>query len=378
MACTNGHEEVVRILLRHNLPVKNLYFAEDTCTPLYYASMKGHLNIVKLLLNAKAQVNECDISVAEWNDHEEVVKCLRNHLIAGEFDTKYVLSECIRYGNSHTVLQSVISESSFKKTPTASRKLLLSGFDKIEGIYVKREGNRLSFINDIIYDVVISCTGSRFINSIVKFAEYTFIENRVKLESFTTEETPKSACIVLNQTYNEIYFERLLLEIRNGNEKVFANIQNKNQGYRKVFIEYLTAHLTDSDVDSLKSPLVLSCKMGYDDFVLYLVGKWNRLLEYSIYETETPLAEACSRGYFDIVKILKESEKYRDTGVIRNSNLPILCACDKGYTNVVKFLLTHGVYQDLNSGFVASVENGHTEIVLLLIEKEPKLLERNG
>ncbi|CAG2202488.1 unnamed protein product [Mytilus edulis] len=236
----------------------------------------------------------------------------------------------------------------------------------------------MSFINEIIYDVVISCIGSKFINSIVKFAEYSFIEHRVKLESFTTQETPKSAFLVLNQTYNELYFERLLLEIREGNERVFANIQNKYHGYRKAFIEYLTAHLTDSDVKFLKSPLLLSCKMGYDDVVLYLVGKWNRLLEYSISETETPLAEACKRGYFDIVKILVKSEKYRDTGVIGNPDLPIVRACENGYTDIVKFLLTNGVYRDLYSGFDASCKNGHTEIVLLLKDKEPKLLQRNG
>ncbi|CAG2202490.1 unnamed protein product [Mytilus edulis] len=41
--------------------------------------------------------------------------CLALLLVAGEFDTQYYSCECIRYGNCHTVLQSVISESSFKK-----------------------------------------------------------------------------------------------------------------------------------------------------------------------------------------------------------------------------------------------------------------------
>ncbi|CAC5370655.1 unnamed protein product [Mytilus coruscus] len=204
-------------------------------------------------------------------------------LVAREFNTQYGLTGCFNYvSNYHAILRSVISESKFKNTPTASHKFLLSGLDAIEGIYVKREGYLLSFINDKIYIVVISCIGSMFIHSIVKFTEYSFIENRVRLESFATEETVKSASIILNEVYNEIFFARLIQEIRNGNERVFANIQNKNQGYRTAFIEYLKVHLTELDVDSLKSPLLLSCKMGYVDFVLYLVGKWNRLLEYSV------------------------------------------------------------------------------------------------
>ncbi|VDI12386.1 Hypothetical predicted protein [Mytilus galloprovincialis] len=300
--------------------------------------------------------------------------CLALLLVAGKLNTKFCFSECINYEARRTyiILQSVISESSLKKKPTASRKFLLSGLDSIEGIYVKREGYLLSFINDKICDVVISCIGGMFIHSILKFMEYSFIENRVKLESFATEETVKSASIILNKAYNEIFFARLVQEIRNGNERVFANIQNKNQGYRTAFIEYLKVHLTESYEDSLKSPLCLSCKMGYVDFVFYLVGKWNRLLEYSIYETETPLSEACSMGYFNIVKFLVDSQKNIDL----QRTEPIELACKKGHLHIVEFLLTQGVYQDLTCTFIDSCANGYTDIVLLLIEKEPNLLEQ--
>ncbi|XP_071135364.1 uncharacterized protein [Mytilus edulis] len=292
-------------------------------------------------------------------------------MVVREINTKYGLSECISYHAILPCLRSVISESNFKNTPMASLKFLLLGLDAIEGIYVKREGYLLSFINDKICDIVISCIGGRFIHSILTFTEYSFIENRVRLESFVTEETVKSASIILNKAYNEIFFARLIQEIRNGNERVFANIQNKNQGYRTAFIEYLKVHLTESDVDSLKSPLLLSCKMGYVDFVLYLVGKWNRLLEYSIYETETPLSEACSMGYFNIVKFLVDSQKNIDL----QRTEPIELACKKGHLHIVEFLLTQGVYQDLTQTFRDSCANGYTDIVLLLIKKEPNLLE---
>ncbi|CAG2188192.1 unnamed protein product [Mytilus edulis] len=275
--------------------------------------------------------------------------CLALLLVAGELDTQFCFSEYVYHEGTYDTLQSVISESSFKKKPTASRKLLLSGFDAIEGIYTNREGYLLSFTNDKIYDVVVSCIGSKFIHSIVKFA-------------------------------------KLLQEIRHRNERVFANIHNNNQGYRKAFIEYLKVHLTESDIDSLKLPLFLSCKLGYDDFVLHLVGQWTRLLDYSMYKTplcedssmysmyqnETPLSEACSMGYFDIVKFLVDSQKNIDVKRIE----PIELACKNGHLHIVKFLLKKGVYRDLTNTLIESCKNGFTDIVLLLTQKEPNLLEQ--
>ena len=314
--------------------------------------------------------------------------CLALLLVAGELDTQFCFSEYVYHEGTYDTLQSVISESSFKKKPTASRKLLLSGFDAIEGIYTNREGYLLSFTNDKIYDVVVSCIGSKFIHSIVKFAKYSFIENRVRLQSFTTKKTDKSCSpsIILNHAYYEIFFARLLQEIRHRNERVFANIHNNNQGYRKAFIEYLKVHLTESDIDSLKLPLFLSCKLGYDDFVLYLVGQWTRLLDYSMYKTplcedssmysmyqnETPLSEACSMGYFDIVKLLVDSQKNIHVKRIE----PIELACKNGHLHIVEFLLTQGVYRDLTNTLIDSCEKGFTDIVLLLIQKEPTLLEQ--
>ncbi|CAG2202486.1 unnamed protein product [Mytilus edulis] len=120
--------------------------------------------------------------------------------------------------------------------------------------------------------------------------------------------------------------------------------KNKNQSYRKAFIEYLTVHLTESDVYAFKLPLLNSCTLGYDEFVSYFARTWNSLLENQTYEQSmlfTPLYEACTRGHLNIVKILVESNKYQDIRGI--SDNPISCACEKGYTDIVELLLTHSV-----------------------------------
>lgn len=117
--------------------------------------------------------------------------CLAMLLVVGDDNTFFSLEECIKTVHSYNVFQSVISESTFTKT-SLGRGLLLSGWKAIEGIYVKREGKCLSFIHDKIYDIVISYMGCRFIKNILMYAEYSLIENRVRLESFITQENTQS------------------------------------------------------------------------------------------------------------------------------------------------------------------------------------------
>lgn len=77
-ACTNGFEEIVGILLSRNVLVNNTN--TSPITPLYLASMNRYWNIVKMLLNASAKVNERDIIIATYNGHEDVAKFLQRHL----------------------------------------------------------------------------------------------------------------------------------------------------------------------------------------------------------------------------------------------------------------------------------------------------------
>ena len=81
-ASLRGHENIVKLLLNKSAAV-NLCNEKGFC-PLYVACENGHDSIVKLLLNYDADVNLCDekgfcpLYVACYNGHESIVQLLLN------------------------------------------------------------------------------------------------------------------------------------------------------------------------------------------------------------------------------------------------------------------------------------------------------------
>lgn len=81
LASCKGYVDIVRLLLKHNAKANTLGVIYDV-TPLIYAAMSGHLEIVKTLVASKARINSktCPYSPAAYwatrNGHIEVVKFL--------------------------------------------------------------------------------------------------------------------------------------------------------------------------------------------------------------------------------------------------------------------------------------------------------------
>lgn len=136
------------------------------------------------------------------------------------------------------------------------------------------------------------------------YAEYSLIENRVRLESFITQENTQITFIILDQAFTEMFFARMLTKIRQNNKRVFGNIHNKDPSYRKAFLDYLKQYLSHSDLKYIQSPLAVSCRFGYEDFVSYIVGRWKtQLIKTLTCSKESPLSAACLIGNINIVQI---------------------------------------------------------------------------
>ena len=77
VAASNGHLETAKLLLSVNSTPEYLNSVDKSFgrTALTFAAMKGHLEIVKLLIDSKAIVNVTDLT--GMNPHE-VSKCIVN------------------------------------------------------------------------------------------------------------------------------------------------------------------------------------------------------------------------------------------------------------------------------------------------------------
>lgn len=81
MASQNGHTKIVKMLLEAKADV-NAANKTNGVTPLFLASQQGHTEIVKMLIDAKADVNAAitngrtPLLQASVNDHSEIVRML--------------------------------------------------------------------------------------------------------------------------------------------------------------------------------------------------------------------------------------------------------------------------------------------------------------
>ena len=83
MACCKGHEEVVRLLLAHPTIEVNRVETASGCTALFVACLKGHAGVAQLLLEngAKKSIGmahgETPYTIAKKQGHDEVAALLR-------------------------------------------------------------------------------------------------------------------------------------------------------------------------------------------------------------------------------------------------------------------------------------------------------------
>ena len=92
-AVSNGHTEILQLLLRHDGDVNSR--ANNGCTLLHLAASSGHVNCVRVLLDKGADMANTDeygmtpIQIAELSSRHGVMKVLKS---AGECISSIVLS----------------------------------------------------------------------------------------------------------------------------------------------------------------------------------------------------------------------------------------------------------------------------------------------
>ena len=92
-ACTLGNEQVVDLLLSQNTDVEHR--TKDGCTALMFASLAGHIEVARMLLDHGAEINvesdsnkDSPLTFACWKGHQDVVELLLERKADIEHRTK--------------------------------------------------------------------------------------------------------------------------------------------------------------------------------------------------------------------------------------------------------------------------------------------------
>lgn len=112
IAARNGHQELVKYLLKHNASVD--LADSDNTTPLYIAAENGHLQVVELLIKHHADVNKLRsdnnhmLSVTTQNGHLEVLEYLIGYAKDIKKTIQYLLLLAVKMGHLEIVKYLII------------------------------------------------------------------------------------------------------------------------------------------------------------------------------------------------------------------------------------------------------------------------------
>ncbi|RNA31176.1 ankyrin repeat domain-containing 50-like [Brachionus plicatilis] len=118
IACANGHDKVVEILLNHGADVK--IRDERECTVLHHAAISGHANVVGQLIKAGCDINALDknkwtplMNACYWANLEVVFTLLKSGADTNmrNIDGRTAMHECCRSPSNKEKDLSIIAKS---------------------------------------------------------------------------------------------------------------------------------------------------------------------------------------------------------------------------------------------------------------------------
>ncbi|CAG2212356.1 unnamed protein product [Mytilus edulis] len=310
------------------------------------------------------------------------------------------------------LLKDLCIECGFKYHPLSP--VLLQALCDLIGTYVRETKDGFACIHDNLFQNLSFIVGSHVIHCLLKYGSSRFLANRLQLASI--QEEHDELVIMVEPEQEEIYFQRLLLDIRNGyHSHVFTGKQMKFSRFRTkllIFLESLKAEDLICDQNE-STPLHVVSEKGYADLVFKLFQLSKEHINLQDKNKRTPLFMACLGCHNKVIQTLlaldnsslhfanKEDLTPFDIASINDdvSTLTILHrygakvnrkdekinrtalqrACDNGSYNAVTFLLTKNAnvkHKDSNGlkAIHIACSKGHLKIVELLLNHDKNMI----
>jgi len=354
-ACLFNQSKIVDYLLSdENYPL--IVDREKKITAIHIASMHGHLDLIKMLvdkysdnINGKDSMNRTPLYFACMNGHEETVKYLASlHWDNSYRDSDgncYLHAACMS-GNKNVVsclisdLNSDVNcQNLAGKTPIylACEKQQLEAV-KVLLSYQDCDPNIKNNDGESIFHVVIKSNIMNILNLLLESSNLDVNARNA------TGDTP----LLLACSLGHIDPLKKLLLLNTCNPHLTDNLR-QNLFHKACFsgemnvVQYLAENFKrDLNVFNCQdqsgiSPVFLACTKGYYHIVKYLHEKKVCDIFVLSNEHQNCLHAACLGGNFKLVSYL--SEKFDVNKTDSNKTTPLHIACKKGNLSIIKFLI---------------------------------------
>ncbi|XP_063404219.1 uncharacterized protein LOC134687690 [Mytilus trossulus] len=292
VASLRGAVEVVKLLLVNMADIDKP--SENGASPLFHACLQNHIEVVQVLLDNKAKINKCTdkraspLYIACLCDHMEIVKVL--------LDNKADINTCVDNGISPLIEASV-------KNHISIAKLLL--------------------------------------------------EYKADINKCTDHEADINKC-----RYD-------------GESPLFIACLKNHTEIVKVLLDY-KADINNCTHDGV-SPLYIACQDNHIEVVKVLLN-YNADVNKCRDNGASPLCIACEGNHIDILELLLDN-KADINKCVDNGSFALFIASWKNYVDIVQILLNNNAdinkctNDGLSSLFIAC-ENNHIEVVKVLLENK--------
>ncbi|KAL7950547.1 ankyrin repeat-containing domain protein [Trichoderma barbatum] len=353
-ACVNGNETISRQLIASGA---NPNLTTWSGSPLHFATIFGHLNLVQLLLEHGAEANAIDsrkatpLHLAAWSSRIEIAKLLLQYgadTTAQDINSHYPLHHAIT-GNDITMVRLLATKNpeQFKVYSRSITTLMTLSFKTVELMQLRLEcGTDINLV-DISGETILTAAVMVRHNEMVRF----LIDNGADLEK---RNIRGQTAVILAAIQNP---EALRILIKKG-----ANLAAvDNDGLSALhFAAYW------GSVDSARILL----KNGANRELVNKTGSTPLLL---LEDGETPLSAAIRGGHVKVVGLLLQNGS-DPTVVLKSGLTPTIIASSSEQIQILDILLSYGANISISSqdGFtplMAASMNLQMDTIRYLLEK---------